>query len=232
MSGLRVDTSEFSAMCRQLSQISAASQQKILDAEVAKVLEAAVRHTPAAKVSAMRARQEQARYSAQPASLYTPRSPSGRRHRAGVKPTKRGFIRYHLANRYPAELWKKIVTRRKASLARKIRARGLARRSWLMIADALGLKIAVPSYVKGAVATTGKNYATNVSVGRRRSVAGVGITIVNSQPTVNLPNVGGAAALQKAINGRVNYFAQNLKRGVFRSAQRIAKAYPGVSWQG
>lgn len=215
-----IDTRNFNAMVRELSRKADVPSEEVLVHEVGRVLEAAVEFTPALQVSKLRSRSESARFSSQPASLYSPK-----RGRHGVKLTKNGFITYYLENRYPNALWSAIAARRKASLAAKLRARGLAKKSWWEIARALGITIKVPSYVTAAVPTTGKTY-DNVSVSLSRSAGKLQITIENAQPTVNL--IGGARALQRAIDGRTKFFIQNVGRGVFDDVAKIVRKYPGM----
>ncbi len=218
-----IDTSKFNAMVRELARKANAPDDEILSYEVGKVLEATVQFTPALQVSKLRSRTEAALFSMQPASLYTPK-----RGRRSVKISKNGFIAYYLQNRYPNALWSAISARRKASLARALRARGLAKKSWWEIARLLGITIKVPNYVPIAVASSGRSYPGNVSAKRLRPAAKLQITIENAQPTVNIPQVGGARALQRAIDGRTKFFIQNVGRGVFDDVAKIAKKYPGV----
>lgn len=208
-------------MVRELSRKADVPDDEVLVHEVGKVIEAAAEFTPALQVSKLKARREAALFSSQPASLYSPK-----RSRRGVKITKNGFIAYYLRNRYPNALWSAIAARRKASLARAIKARGLAKKSWWEIANALGITITVPSYVTKAVASTGRDYAGNVAVKLFRTKGKLGITITNSQPTVNA--IGGARALQRAIDGRTKFFIQNVAHGVFKDVAQIARKYPGM----
>jgi hypothetical protein len=217
-----IDTSRFNAMVRELGRKASVPPERALLYEVGKVIEGAMNFTPSAQVGRLRSRHDAALFSSQPASLYSPR-----RGRSKATLTKNGFITYYLQNRYPNALWNKIQAARKARLAAAIRARGLAKQSWLEIAKALGVTINVPGYVQSAIASTGQKYS-NVSVRLSRSNGRLQITIENSQPTVNLPQVGGARALQRAIDGRTRFFVQNLGREVFNDMAQIAKKYPGM----
>lgn len=224
MSGTAIiDTSKFNAMIRELSRKAEVPDDQVLVHEIGKVLEATIANTPALKVSKLRARTEAALFSAQPASLYSPK-----RGRRGVSLTKNGFIPYYLRNRYPDALWNAIAARRTASLRRALKARGLAKKSWWEIAKALGLTIAVPGYVTSAIPSTGRTYQGNTKVSVARASAKLQIKIENAQPTVNLPTVGGTRALQRAIDGRTKFFIQNIGRGVFNDLEKIAKKYPGM----
>lgn len=219
----RVDTSKINSMFREIARKVRVPPEEIMIYEVGKILEAWLRFIPAADASKIRLSYEEAVFSAQPASLYTPKS-----GRAGVKLTKRGFVRYFLLNHYPDALWNAMSGRRKASLLRRLGARGLAKQSVLQIADRLGIKISAPGYVATALASTGKRYPENTAVRLQRRTGLLQISFENSQPTINQERVGGRRALQRAIDGRVKYFMTNMARGVFDDVKNIAKRYPGM----
>lgn len=222
MSGtVRVDTSKFNAMVREIARKASVPEEEVLSNEVARILEATIKHTPSATVASIRGTSENANFSMQPETLYAPK-----RGRAGVKITKGGFIAYYLHNRYPDALWSQMSARRKVSLAAKLRARGLARKSWLDIARKLGLRINFPGYVSSAVASTGREYPQNVSVRLRRQQGKLQIGFTNAQPTVN--KIGGSRALQRAIDGRYKYFMRQMGLGTFDELAKIAKKYPGI----
>lgn len=217
MPAVRVDTTQLSAMIRELSARAAVPSDDVLVFEVGKILEKALSYTPAADVAKMRDRYENTAFSVQPRSLYTPQ----RITTSGSK------VKYYLENRYPNALWAAISARRKASFLRRLRARGLAKRSWLDLAAQMGLEIRAPAFVRRAVATSGQVY-NNTTARTTRSRGRLHVAIENAQPTLNLPKVGGARALQRAIDGRVSYFLRNLALGTFDDVAKVAKRYKGM----
>ncbi len=222
MSVTTVNTDKFNAICRQISNLSGASYEQVVKAEVGKVLEAAIKFTPALKIGKIRARFANAEYSQQPPGLYSPKTA-----RSGdIKLSKNGSIKYFLGNRYPNALWRAIQKRRKDRLASIIGARGLAQQSWLKIAVALGIKIDHPAYVDKAIASTGKNYI-DTSAKKFANAEVCRILVENAQPTVNA--IGGGRALQRALAGRVKFFEQNVAHAVFSDISKIARAYPGLA---
>lgn len=222
MSRLVVDTTRFNQMVREISRRANVPDEETLTHEVGKVLEQTIRNTKSATVSSIRASSENAKVTMQPEELYTPRSP-----RIGVKVTRTGSIAYWLGNRYPNDLWSRIVSRRKASLVDRLKARGLARRSWLDIAKKLGLTINFPGYVAIAIPRTGKEHPENTRVQLQKQSGKLQISFQNSQPTVN--RIGGNAALQAAINGRYKFFLTQMAKGTFNDIAKIAKKYPGMT---
>lgn len=222
-----VNTAAFTAMCEQLAGLSAAKLRDVLNAEVTSVLNKTITNTKIAKVGRIKARHDNAEYSQQRPTIYTPQTAAGLRHRSRVKLSKNGSIKYKLDHRYPAALWGAIVASRKARLARQLAAVGLARKSWWSIGKALNLAVKGGRFT-GAIATTGREYPENIATNRSASEQKIGISFSNSQPTVQLPQVGGARALQRAIDGRVKFFHTNAEKAVFADVAKVAKAYPGI----
>lgn len=215
---LHIDTSQFEQMISELAQaVPGKSEQEVLREEVGKALEQSVRNTAAMQVQKVVQRSERSKFTTMPASLYKPRT---------VKRDRSGNVVYFLGNRYPNALWQAIQKRRRQDLAKKIKARGLAKKSWYLIAEKLGIRINVPSYVQNAVATTGKAYFEDIEATERYDKDLLEIKIRNEQPTVN--SVGGEQVLQQAIDGRVKFFIQNMSRAVFDSLEKISRKYPGL----
>lgn len=221
----QVNTKGFEAACLALAKISGKSIEDVVTSELGKVIDRTIELTPAAKVSQIRSRYETAEFSAQPKELYEPVSASGKRHRTTAHITPKGKLLYKLNNRYPNILWGRIEQRRSDSLRRQIGAIGLAKKSWWNIAKALGLPVKGGRFVS-AIATTGKEYPENFQTSKTVRETDIAVAFINSQPTVNA--IGGARALQAAINGRVKYFLFGVKKGAFDSLDKIARQYPGL----
>jgi hypothetical protein len=109
-----------------------------------------------------------------------------------------------------------------------MQARGLSKKSWFMLAAKMGLPVNAPGYVKKAIARTGKSYPQNYSVTRNENKNSLTFEFVNNQPTVQFEEAGGYSALRRALAGRVKFFQNNMKTGVFQSAAAIAKKYKGI----
>lgn len=214
----KVDTNRLNAMFDQLAKLTGAPFEKVVTAEVGKVLEQTVKNTKAASVQRIRNRYKEFVPMGQDA--FSPK----RIRRSGnlVGPN----LIYYMGNRYPRELWQALQVRRQELINRKRAARGLAKKSWSEITDALGLKIEVADYVRAAVPSTGKQY-NNVATSKQANAQGVQITISNAQPTVNA--IGGAQALKRAIAGRVKYFEASCQKAVFADQAKIARQYPGIT---
>jgi hypothetical protein len=222
MANEQVDTRQFNAMCHQLATLSAQKFDKVVVSEVKSVLSQTVKNTPAIKVGKTVSRHRTALYSAQPASMYLPKHS----YKHGTRLTKNGYVTYYLKNRYPDALWSEISARRAARLRAVLAARGLAQKSWDQIAEKLGVTLDIPNYVRRATPSDGGTY-DNVSARQEKSDRRILIEITNAQPTVNIPQVGGARALERAVKGRIKFFEQNANRAVFGDVKKIATAYPG-----
>ena len=121
---------------------------------------------------------------------------------------------------------------KKIPLAKK--SAGLARQSWIQIADDIGIRLEdVPG---GGISAAGLAKA-------RAAIASDGVVYKNGQGAEfgaaqeftirlinNLPYARRArldSVLAGAINGRVKFFQRNLSLGVFESLDKTLKAYPG-----
>ncbi len=226
-----VDTSKFDAMCKTLSGMSAVPYKQVVAFEVGRVMERALDLTPAAKRGPLIRHWSDDQFTAQPDTMYKPKSLTAWQVRAMARRSgkKGNLLTYFLFNRYPDELYNKIQARRLASLTRQIGAIGLAKQSWLRIAQQLGQTIKYPAWVERAISVTGKVHPENTSTKRTETTKKIQIDITNAMPLVNLPTVNGARALRIAISGRIGFFNKNISFRVFNDAAKIVKKYPGMT---
>jgi len=226
---ITIDTRNMNRAIAAISRFSGVAHEEVIEEEAGKILEAAVRLTPAAKMQKIKAHYASLGNSwvTESPELYTPVSPSGISHRAKVKVTKTGKIRYDMSHRYPDALWAAITGERKTRLEAALRARGLSKNAWLMLGQAAGITVKAPGYVKQAIPSTGKVHPENATARKTRPSGRYGIFFETIQPT--LITIGGHRILQRAINGRVKYFERNLKLGVFKDLKKIAARYPGLT---
>lgn len=113
------------------------------------------------------------------------------------------------------------------------KAIGLARQSWVQIADSLGIRLesvqgggalsaAGLAKARTAIAATGRRYTNGLS--RQERGARASITLINRYPRGR--NMGMDRTLAGVLIGRVRFFQQNMRRGVFSSIANTARAYP------
>jgi hypothetical protein len=119
-------------------------------------------------------------------------------------------------------------TKNPALRARRLGARGLLKKGWVQIANKLGMSLeGVPAYVDRAETASGDypedGVASRKGTGSKYSIEGENFRIYD-------PSIIGAFA--KAMNGRANFFRQNLRKGVFDKAETIAAKYPGLKVNG
>lgn len=102
-------------------------------------------------------------------------------------------------------------------------SRGLTRRSWVDIADALNIDLpTTAAYIKRAVPSNGKTYLNGT--GRvEKSADGIAFYIENFQPI--LIKQDGAGILQRAIDARFTAFEHELARGVFDDCRAFTARY-------
>lgn len=199
----RLEVGRFNSAMREMGAAlgNSATMEQVIDFEVAKIVEMALKQTTAASVSSIRQSVEDREWTTL----------------AGKK--------YKLSHRYPNAVWRSIVAKRKDSLTRKLAARGLSKQAWLALARQIGFDIEAPGYVK--VASTPKHSNDqNVNTRRDYKTNGYGLTIQNKSPLI--PWSEARQAFFGAVVGRRKFFDQNLKRGVFADLEKVARKYPGL----
>jgi len=135
--------------------------------------------------------------------------------------------KYKITNRFPDGVWNMITGRLDASLKRKLAAISLSRKAWWTLGIMIGPTDA-PAQTKRAVSKV--DQSVNVGVAKDESVNGnYGLTITNSSPLIGVSK--GRQALFSAIAGRIGFYKQNLKRGVFNDLALVAKKYPGIEFK-
>jgi hypothetical protein len=209
-----------------LAKISGRDLIEVVKSEIGAMLNRTIDLTYSSSEEKLDAEFEAAEYTSQPPSLYIPQTQGGLKRRASAN-LYNGKLRYDLSGRYPDQLWNAILAARTKSLIKKKRAIGLAKKSWWEIGRALGLNVKGGRFTR-AIATTGRDYPEDYATTKDVKDGEISMMFINAQPTVNSLSVKGAGALQAAINGRVQYFNRNMRLGVFRSMENIAKRYPGL----
>ena len=143
---------------------------------------------------------------------------------AGIGPTtKNGKTRDH-RNKYPSAIWSSIQAQTQESIRKKIAAIGWGQRAWAELARSIGLTINAGRGNTAEIA--GKDASTYVSSTQETTADSYTLSVRNAQ---NLQNwIGGRTAFFSAIAGRVGFFRQNLKHGVFQDLKTVAAKYPGI----
>jgi hypothetical protein len=111
-----------------------------------------------------------------------------------------------------------------------LRARGLARNSWLQIAQKLGItlsNVVGGQQVAAARPSSGASYEPANGTARYEGPRQLYYELVNSYPFSRF-KISGASVLSQAIQGEMGYFRNNFKHGVFADLQAIAKKYKGI----
>ncbi len=146
---------------------------------------------------------------------------------------------WHLMNgnrRWPDALWQEYQREEadrkadyEAHLAKELAAgrasRGLTARSWLDIADALGLDLRIDEYVRRAVPSNGKHYVN----GRGRIEQNGDATLYileNFQPI--LLREGGEEIVERAMAAGAKAFDVAVEKGLFNDTEFLRKRYPAL----
>jgi hypothetical protein len=116
-----------------------------------------------------------------------------------------------------------------------VKAIGLARQAWVQIADSLGIKLeSVPgggaspaalAKARDAIASNGRSYANGhgEQIGAAQEFI---VRLINNYPKASAMKLD--SVLVGVVNGRVKFFEKNMEKGVFSSAEKILRAYPGL----
>lgn len=103
---------------------------------------------------------------------------------------------------------------------------GRAAQSWVQIAEALGISINVPGYVRNATPFKGGKRISGFSR-KIRSVNGAIIEMTNTNPVL-LGTIDGNRVLQTSINGRLKYFRHGVTEGYLADVRATAARYQGL----
>jgi len=186
---------------------STRNMQEVVDHEVGRIVNQAIKKTKKATIRSIRRSQLETR-------------PPWRTYDIG-----NGMKKYNLENRYPDAVWARIQGRIKESLTLKYNARELARRVWVEVLNKLGQKVEATGQAQKAQS---KNFvaASAAGVERTRGEGNYAVAIENSFGKNRW--VGAAQALFGAIAGRRRFFLQNVAKGVFKDLKSVAAKYPGM----
>lgn len=213
---LRVESQKTVSFLKELEQKlnGTVTLKRVTDYEAAKVLQKAVALTGKAdvlkmqsKVGRMRAIRVQGRW-------------------VGLYNKKTGQY-----NRLPNRVWAQVTAQKRILFHRLKIAIGLSKQSWWNMAKKLGYDIEVPGYVTTALPSSGRQNNPNDWVSVKRNVGRNGsyeLELWNRMSKIDVPAVNGRRAIFAAIAGRISYFKQNMKRGVFDDAKAVAAKYPGI----
>ena len=167
--------------------------------------------------------------------------------------------KYYLMSAGPRRWWKDKYARylaeeqdRQADLAMELAqyvphalgARGLSKKSWLEIGDALGIDIpGVPSYVRAAVTSSDYPYPGTTSK-VRPSPSGTGprtasadslvYRLENSMQTLTNPQraeegLNGEGILQRALASREAAIMKAIEVGIFSDLEKAVRRFPGLA---
>lgn len=132
------------------------------------------------------------------------------------------------------EITEDVAIQSRRKLVRGRRAAGLARQSWVQIADELGIDLlrvkgggslsaAGIAKARSALATTGRSYRNGSGLVTGSDV-NTQVTLINRLPYGIA--IGFDRLLLGVMAGRVKFFAQSYAKGAFDTMTRTARAYP------
>lgn len=202
---MRVEVDNFNRAMASIGKVTDDPnwQKKVIDFEVAKILEVTMQRTQRATIASIKRSQAS-------------RGP-WRTYDLG-----KGRKKYFLENRYPNAIWRAIQTRLAASLKRKTDAREFARQAWLYLANALGFTVKTTAQTKGAK-IGGVDNRSNIRGSRAGGVGKYGIELENNSPLIRYSE--GAQAIFSAIKGRRRYFEESMRKTYVDRIKPLAERY-------
>lgn len=251
-----IDIREFNAVVRELSRISGTDFKVVLRAQVGAVLKASIKLTAAASRSSIVSRMSKggsfvkfadgtviARWKkAGDAEMFLDESNWNGK---GKAPLTIGGKTWHQMNdpkrRWSDDRWGRYQNfesraqaqfkqNQKATREAALKARGLAKQSWLQIGHSLGIAatLGAPGFVAKATPSNGRRYQNGTAV---QEASGDAFTITgrnDSNLITHFRRPSGWGIIERAIQMRVKAFHDDMERGVFADVKRRAQRYPGV----
>lgn len=140
----------------------------------------------------------------------------------------KGRKTYFLGNRMPDEMWRRVVAHQNRKEQKRLKARGLASRMWVHIADAIGVEIKnVPAYVRRAESGKGGDQRQKVDVVTSGSGPRYALGFINSLTDTNVGARAGLA-FSRALTARANFFTQSVKLQAKSVIRSVLERYPGL----
>jgi len=183
----------------EIAKAAGVTYKEVVRSEAAKILEAASRNTLAAQVQLIE-----------------------KNVKAAPRRKLNGKL-YKMSWKMPDAVWAMAQAQIAASIKRRKASRGLAKKSWIQVAQSIGLSVSAPGYVESATTKNG-DYPGDGKATEESNGSDFAIVLRNSR--TYSPSV--FDAIRKAMNGREKFFRENLKLGVFKSIETIAARYPGL----
>lgn len=249
----KFDVSRMNAMLTGIARGTRKGIDDVVKHEATKIFEGASKNTKAAKaknVASAAERQMIARYNTyasgaagrkEVAGQYPRISHSTRNGRTWWRESSGGKW-YLMSEGNPSRRWsdkrwnrfKADEADRKADLKvaiaeekkRRLRARGLAKRSWLEIAKKAGIPFPVRAYVANARPAKQELVLADFIARILRTPESFAIYYENALPYISA--IGGEAAIIRAINGRIKYFETTMSKMTGDVMEGMAKRYGGL----
>jgi len=183
----------------EIAKAAGVTYKEVVRSEAAKILEAASRNTLAAQVQLIE-----------------------KNVNAAPRRKLNGKL-YKMSWKLPDAVWAMAQAQISASIKRRKASRGLAKKSWIQVAQSIGLSVSAPRYVEAATTKNG-DYPGDGKATEESNGSDFAIVLRNSR--TYSPSV--FDAIRKAMNGREKFFRKNMELGVFKSIETIAAKYPGL----
>tara|TARA_R110000824_G_scaffold35418_1_gene111079 strand:+ start:3158 stop:3892 length:735 start_codon:yes stop_codon:yes gene_type:complete len=151
-------------------------------------------------------------------------------------PLEKGGKKYYTKNYYPQKVWDRLKARMKFYEDRAVARIFSGKATWFLCAKKAGIKGAALSKfeasasINKAISAQAGSYKSNSTENgtERAGMFKYAIEIFNAADCCLNQTAKGTGAMKRAIKGRLKFFRENNKHGVFKDAQQMATKYPGV----
>lgn len=134
---------------------------------------------------------------------------------------------YSFGRKYPDKIWRKIVRQNNVNRRERLSRRGLAKKSWLDIANDFGMLLKkAPDYVSKAKAHGQPVEAAHGVISK--SGNGNVTMFEGTNKMKSALSLGGKGwdAFRRAFAGRIKFFEKNMKKRAFKTVEGARSKYP------
>jgi hypothetical protein len=231
---LTVDSSTFDQAIGQLMKITGRSQKDVIENEMQRILQKAHDDTKGANAKLIDRRYtwKGDLFAPKDSKLIAFMTVEGKKvrvrsvHKKGMWVELKSGKRVWRKNKINP-LYKKLKAKLDSEKERAKSNRGQSKATWIYIGNRLGLSMKPKAFVAKALANMPRSLKNKLT-GKNNGQEDFTITIENSGRTVLTRGADGRWAFKEAWKGREDFYVLNVGKGVFTTANKALRKYPGL----
>jgi len=231
---LTVDSSTFDQAIGQLMKITGRSQKDVIENEMQRILQTAHEDTKGANAKLIDRRYtwKGDLFAPKDSKLIAFMTVEGKKvrvrsvHKKGMWVDLKSGKRVWRKNKINP-LYKKLKAKLDSEKERAKGNRGQSKATWIYIGNRLGLSMKPKAFVAKALAKMPRSLK-NKLFGKNNGKEDFTITIENGGRTVLTRGAKGRKAFHNAWKGREDFYLVNVAKGVFTTANKALRKYPGL----